>query len=160
MDDFALLVDSLLLKLIPIVALKYGAHLEHAVCAFKRPAHATSLHSVFDQMAASAFDDAGCDRVALCKVLVIAHIYAEGVAHRSPRSRSAPWVMSFEMASVSLNANDFASNTLGCAMLAEARRRLPNGTDFTCKVAGTLRVPFANAHKSRADGTWKMPATI
>lgn len=28
------------------------------------------------------------------------------------------------------------------------------------KVAGTLRVPFANVRESLADGTWKVPATF
>ena len=28
------------------------------------------------------------------------------------------------------------------------------------KIAGTLRVPFANVSKSQADGTWKVPATL
>ena len=27
-------------------------------------------------------------------------------------------------------------------------------------VAGTLSVPLANARKSQADGTWKVPATL
>lgn len=57
-----------------MVSLKSCSQVEHASRAFEGPAHPTTLHAIFDQVAAGALDDSGGNRVAAAQVLVVSHI--------------------------------------------------------------------------------------
>src|SRR5579871_6221223 len=65
--------DAHLLKRFPLVADPDTSDVQHGLRPGQRPVHTGPLHAIFDEVAASAFDDAAGDRVAGTEVRVIAH---------------------------------------------------------------------------------------
>lgn len=71
--DFRLFFDSCLLKQGSVIALKCCSNIEHTTSTFQFPSHTTSLHAIFDELSASAFDYARCNRVSRFEILVVLH---------------------------------------------------------------------------------------
>jgi len=59
---------------IPILIDAHSPQVKESLSASEGPTHAGTFHAIFDEMAASAFDDASADRPALSQVVAIAHV--------------------------------------------------------------------------------------
>ena len=72
-ESFGFVLDAEVLEFAPVVVGGDGAELQHRLGTGHLPAHAGTLHAVFDHVPARPFDDSRGDGVAGRQVLVVLH---------------------------------------------------------------------------------------